>query len=83
MGDWKLVTQNNEPTALYNLASDLGETTDLASQNPDRFKQLKARFEEWNSELVDPLWKGKQRKQPATVEPPVRAARPKRKKRQQ
>lgn len=70
-GDWKLVqydlnadtltgARNQGVTAprLYNLASDIGETKDLAAENPDRVKQLMAKWEEWNKSNLKPLWGG-------------------------
>lgn len=69
-GDWKLVKGPSEngqrngasgraDTAgaqLYNLAEDIGETTDLAAKNPEKVKELAAQWDHWNSELVDPKW---------------------------
>ncbi|MES2438012.1 MAG: sulfatase-like hydrolase/transferase [Verrucomicrobiota bacterium] len=69
-GDWKLVkgpgentprggaggTANVEGAQLYNLAEDIGETTDLAAKNPDKVKELAAQWNGWNSELVAPKW---------------------------
>ena len=44
MGDWKLVhTEKNDE--LYNLASDLGEAKDLASSQPEKLKELRARLD--------------------------------------
>ena len=48
VGDWKLIRfycQNDDLTdvlELYNLREDLSETTNLASQNPDKVQQLNA-----------------------------------------
>ena len=55
-GDWKLVVTNNKESQLYYLAKDIGETKDLAKQNPDKLKELKADYEKWNSQLMKPLW---------------------------
>lgn len=38
-GDWKMVVVKGEPR-LYNLADNIGETTDLAAANPDIVEQL-------------------------------------------
>lgn len=54
-GNWKLVRQNDD-WELYNLKEDLSETTDLSEQRPDKFEELKGRWDEWNAEQVDPLW---------------------------
>ena len=68
-GDWKLVRydvnadtrtggSNQGVTAakLYNLATDIGETNDLAAVTPDRAKELQSRWDEWNKSNVKPLW---------------------------
>jgi hypothetical protein len=41
---------------LYNLAKDIGETTNLAEQEPEKFKQLAAAWMEWNKGNVEPSW---------------------------
>jgi arylsulfatase A-like enzyme len=42
-GDWKLVVHyENEKTELFNLANDLGETTDLSEQNKEKVAELKS-----------------------------------------
>jgi arylsulfatase A-like enzyme len=41
-GDWKLRLVPKENQALYNLQSDIGETTDVAAQNPEVVKRLQA-----------------------------------------
>lgn len=35
MGDWKAVRPVGGPLELYDLKTDLGETTDVAAQHPD------------------------------------------------
>lgn len=70
MGDWKLVkTTGNEGAAatrrakanvegaqLFNLKTDLSETTDLSAQHPERRNELAAAWLRWNAELADPRW---------------------------
>ena len=46
-GDWKIVALSGEPWELYNLAKDRTETTDLASQQPDRVKEMAAGWQAW------------------------------------
>jgi arylsulfatase A-like enzyme len=41
---------------LYNLAKDIGETTNLAEKEPEKFKQLAAAWTEWNKGNAEPLW---------------------------
>jgi arylsulfatase A-like enzyme len=70
-GDYKLVRydsnadtntgQGGQPVTaamLYNLKDDIGETKDLASQNPDLVNELQAQWNAWNTDNVDPLWGG-------------------------
>jgi len=55
-GDWKLVKQDLEPLALYNLANDIGEKKNLAAEQPDRVVALENAWKRWEAELKDPLW---------------------------
>jgi len=62
MGKWKGVRLNarNNPDAplqLYDLEKDLGETTDIAKENPDVVKKLLALMTEAHTE--SPLWSTK------------------------
>ena len=66
-GSWKLVrydsiadngTGSITPAKLYNLATDIGETTDLASTEPAKLSELQAKWDAWNATLVKPLWGG-------------------------
>jgi len=57
-GKWKLLARNTSDNTpeLYDLSTDIGETQNLASKNPKVLKQLLAKMEAWESELVTPLW---------------------------
>jgi arylsulfatase A-like enzyme len=55
-GNWKLVKNGNDQAALYDLAADVGEKSDLASQQTNVVNELNALWASWNSELADPLW---------------------------
>jgi len=49
-GDWKLIVKNDgSGTELYNLASDPYETTDLASEYPERVSALKRRWRSFSA----------------------------------
>ena len=70
-GDWKLVQYDDaidtgkrsrandvHPTAprLYNLAADPGEAHNLAEANSAKLEELRAAWDQWNSQMVAPLW---------------------------
>jgi arylsulfatase A-like enzyme len=40
LGDWKGIRQRGDQIALYNLARDLGETTDVAAEHPDVVRRI-------------------------------------------
>ena len=45
VGDWKLVAPNHEPWELYDLRTDRGESHNLAAEQPERVRQLEARWQ--------------------------------------
>jgi len=52
VGDWKLIENFDENTAeLYHLDSDPGERTNLASQRPDKRRELLSQLIEWRKEV--------------------------------
>ncbi len=65
-GDWKLVQYDRNveehPTKgvtspkLYHLATDIGESSDVAAQNPDKVAELRGLWEVWSHELAEPKW---------------------------
>lgn len=56
-GDWKL-TNMGENTMLFNLAADIGETTDLAAKEPAKVAELEAAYKEWDASNVPAKWGG-------------------------
>jgi arylsulfatase A-like enzyme len=66
VGDYKLVRYDmnvetrrggKEPVSapkLYHLASDVGETKDLAAAMPDRLETMQAKWDAWNATLMAP-----------------------------
>ncbi len=47
-GDWKIVREKpDRPWQLFNLANDLPESQNLASDRPDKLTELKAAFTDW------------------------------------
>jgi arylsulfatase A-like enzyme len=55
-GDWKLESQGQGGTHLFNLKDDIGEKNDLSEQNPTKVKELQAIYDEWNVQLMKPGW---------------------------
>ncbi|QHI68722.1 sulfatase-like hydrolase/transferase [Tichowtungia aerotolerans] len=55
-GDWKLLFRKGHPVQLYNLKNDIGEKNNLAETFPERVQNLRLRWQEWDSQNVDPLW---------------------------
>lgn len=78
-GSWKLVewrdfdAKANSGWQLFDLASDLGETRDLAAKRPDMVAELAAAWEEWNRGNAAPLWRGTPNEDPGA---PTGAPRP-------
>lgn len=56
-GDWKLLVKNtpDQKPELYNLALDIGESTNVAEQHPKVLKRLTAKLYAWEKELVAPF----------------------------
>jgi arylsulfatase A-like enzyme len=66
VGEWKLVLHNLQPKAgknakkaepkieLFNLADDLSEKNNLADSNPEKVKELRARYDEYANAAVAP-----------------------------
>ena len=57
-GDWKLVKSYNN-TWLFNLASDIGESNNLAKSKPEIVEQLETLYHEWRSRMNEPAWPSK------------------------
>lgn len=66
-GNWKFVDQANGRQFLYDLAKDVGEETDLASQSPEQVARLKKLLDWWEADVSPPLYpvKGKPVEAPA------------------
>jgi len=54
-GNWKLV-KTRKQTRLFDLASDIGETRDLAGEQPEILKEIEEAYNQWNSQMIAPLW---------------------------
>ena len=55
-GDWKLLAMGGEPE-LYDLAHDIGEKHNLAAAKPEKAQELRAAYEDWNRQLMEPRWR--------------------------
>jgi arylsulfatase A-like enzyme len=55
-GDWKLVGANGGDLngELINLAQDISESNNLAADNPDKVRELKALYDAWSAEQAPP-----------------------------
>ncbi|HBE68164.1 MAG TPA: N-acetylgalactosamine-4-sulfatase [Planctomycetaceae bacterium] len=60
-GDWKIVAPGRNPNdrrwELYNIASDLTESTDLAQENPIVLNRLRGEFESFDETMQEPLFR--------------------------
>lgn len=51
-GDWKLIELWEwDEVELYNLAEDIGERNNLASENPEKVAELREQLESWREEI--------------------------------
>jgi arylsulfatase A-like enzyme len=62
-GDWKLWESVNDETGkygeyklLFNLKTDLNETTNVADKNPEKVKELEGLIHQWAKDMTDPKW---------------------------
>ena len=59
-GDWKLWESvgpvYGDYKLLFNLKTDLNETTNVADKNPAKVKELEADIARWSKDLQDPKW---------------------------
>lgn len=55
-GDWKLVGNESRGAELFNLAADIGETQDVAAENPEVLTRLRAAYEAWNQHNIRPIF---------------------------
>ena len=75
IGDWKLMEFFEDGRLeLYNLRDDIGESKNLAQQQPDKARELHARLVAWRTEIKAPM------PTPHTPDPTATAAKPKAKK---
>jgi arylsulfatase A-like enzyme len=58
-GDWKYHRDFDGGDHLYNLRSDPRETQNLAASEPARLAELKAIYDRWEQDKVEPGWKAR------------------------
>ena len=63
-GTWKLVGQKGR-VELFDLAADVGETTDLARSRPEKVAELRKLHDAWLDRMAEPLGGGPKRWSPA------------------
>jgi hypothetical protein len=57
-GRYKLITGvGKHAHELYDLGADLGETKNIATENPELTIRLDAAWQTWNAQMAPPLWK--------------------------
>ncbi|MDO7172385.1 sulfatase-like hydrolase/transferase [Mariniflexile sp. AS56] len=56
IGDYKLVRLQNYGASLYNLTTDLGETTNLETIQTEAFQRLQDELKSWETKMMEPLW---------------------------
>jgi arylsulfatase B len=63
MGNWKLLRNprrgQSDEWQLYNLANDIAEQNNLATENKGKSEELLSAWRELNAEMVEPLWQRK------------------------
>ncbi|HEY3950946.1 sulfatase-like hydrolase/transferase [Phenylobacterium sp.] len=62
-GDWKLWESVDDKTGVYgeykllfNLKTDLNESTNLADKHPEKVKELEGLIHQWAKDMTDPKW---------------------------
>jgi len=53
-GKWKLVGQKDRGE-LFDLAADVGETTDLSAKHPEKVAELKKLYDAWLDQMAEPI----------------------------
>ena len=58
-GDLKLIVKNNgNKKELYNLKKDISESNNIAESKPEEVERLSQILDEWESQLIDPIFLG-------------------------
>ncbi len=62
-GKWKLLYRKGS-LELYNLDIDISEKNNLASEQPNMLRQLKALYDQWRAQMREPISRPKKRTRP-------------------
>jgi arylsulfatase A-like enzyme len=54
-GEWKLVKNRTQSGSLYHLATDVGETRNLAAEQPERVAALTKAYQAWDAQNQEPF----------------------------
>ena len=65
IGDWKLVSFKSQPWELYNIANDRTELNNLASQEPERLKNM---VKQWHRIAADEIQAPASKRKPVSTE---------------
>ena len=60
--NWRLIfcqDSTAQPTELYDLAKEIGETNNLAPEHPEVVASLTAKGKAWQQDLPGPRWRQK------------------------
>jgi arylsulfatase A-like enzyme len=57
-GRWKFVRLKDKPAGLFDLDADIGESHDLAAQEPGVTRRLSEALDAWDKELIPPVFLG-------------------------
>jgi arylsulfatase len=55
-GQWKLVSKDGQSWQLHDISTDRVESTDVASANPERAKEMAAKWDEWAKRVGVQPW---------------------------
>jgi arylsulfatase A-like enzyme len=64
-GNYKLVEAGNS-SEVFDLFSDVGEARNLSEERPELVKELEQAYDEWDSQMIEPVWTRKQRQRKTT-----------------
>ncbi len=67
-GDWKLIRFPDRPAELYDVSTDTSEVRDLASEYPEKVRQMYQKLFDWELEMERPLWMLKREYEGAAME---------------